>query len=69
MVAAYLGHKPSTRPSDDDGEAVEAGNPAGWMGGSSLQASAELAAASTPEQALAAAERMFFGQMTELPKP
>lgn len=71
LVAAYLGYEGEREPEPQQADEAPATNPAGWLGGNTggMQPSAELAAASTPEQALAAAERMFFGQMTELPKP
>lgn len=75
LVASYLGYEaPSepTRSTRHNATAVE-GEPApgparsAWMQGmGSVPASPALRDAATPQAALAAAERMFFGELMEL---
>lgn len=75
LVASYLGYEApsepvrSTRrsaaPVEDDAAPVAARTP--WMQGmGSVPASPALRGATTAEEALAAAERMFFGELMEI---
>jgi len=68
LVAGFLDYTPPAPETDDDGDDNQAlGNPSAWLGGrGGLPASRELAEASTPEEALAAAERMFFGEVKDV---
>lgn len=70
LVAAYLGYKPdpADQPEAAAGDGGDASTPIDWLGGGAqFPASAELSAASTPAEALAAAERMFYGTVLEFP--
>jgi len=71
LVAAYLGHKPDPAPSNRQAPEDDTNDPAApatWLGGGAkFPASPQLAAATTPSEALAAAERMFYGTVLEYP--
>lgn len=78
LVAGYLQYKPEVLDPDEPDESDEpAGSAAGpsipaperasWMQGfGAVPASPELRDAATAEDALAAAERMFFGPLMEI---
>ena len=70
LVAAYLGYEaPEEDSARSPASADEPIVPTGvaWMSGmGSIPATDEVRNASTPEQALAAFERMFFGTLTEI---
>lgn len=67
LAAAYLGYKPV--PPEDDGPEIEAAAPrpanTEWLNGMgrSLPAPEGMVNASTPEEALTALERLFFGEV------
>ena len=73
LVAAYLDYKPEPARAreltrdDDAGETSTPGRIA-WMSGmGSVAASTAFTEAATPAEALAAAERLFFGDVNEFP--
>ena len=64
LVRAYLGYEPPAADSIDGDDTDTAPTRPDWIGGrGGLAASPELAAATTPADGLAAAERMFFGDV------
>lgn len=71
LVAAYLDFKPADAPQDEAAEEESsdaAPNRPEWIAGmgKNLQAPAGMATATTPEEALASLEQMFFGEVHEL---
>ena len=69
-MASYLQYQ-SDRNDDPDVDSDDhpPEPPSTWLGGNGgLQASPALAAATTDAEALAAAEKMFFGNVIEMPK-
>jgi hypothetical protein len=68
LVATHLDYKPASPPEPDESESGDS-SPAGgrpeWLSGmgKNLPAPEGLTHATTPEEALASLERMFFGEV------
>lgn len=70
LIAAYLGYEaPAAAQEQDDvdGEGSKA-RPPSWLPGRGVAASEALRAATTTDEALRAAEQLFFGEVQEYGK-
>jgi hypothetical protein len=66
LVAAFVGFEPPVQRDEDVIDADDAAPPT-WLGGNrSIVAPADLANAATPADAIAAAERLFFGEVKDV---